>query len=74
MTSKNIKRSVEVLKGLAKDAKEDVKDQVNKVVEWYKDRKISNRDTAKTFINDLMGDNKRSVTFAKKGLIKSLSK
>ena len=66
MTSKNIKRSVEVLKGLAKDAKEDVKDQVNKVVEWYKDSKNSNRDTAKKFINDLMGDNKRSVTFAKK--------
>ena len=66
MTSKNIKRSVEVLKGLAKDAKEDVKDQVNKVVEWYKDSKNSNRDTAKKFINDLMGDNKRAVTFAKK--------
>ena len=66
MTSKNTKRSVEVLKGLAKDAKEDVKDQVNKVVEWYKGRKNSNRDTAKKFINDLMGDNKRSVTFAKK--------
>ena len=45
---------------------EDVKDQVNKVVEWYKDRKFSNRDTAKKFVNDLMGDNKRSVTFAKK--------
>ena len=66
MASKNIKRNIEVLEGLAKNAKEDVKDKVNKVVEWYKDRKISNRDTAKKFIDDLMGDNKRSVTFAKK--------
>ena len=40
--------------------------RVDKVVEWYTTRKISQRETAKKLINDLMNDNKRSVTFAKK--------
>ena len=66
MTSKIIKRNVEVLQGLARGANEDVKARVDKVVEWYKTRKISQRETAKKFINDLTNDNKRSVTFAKK--------
>ena len=45
---------------------EEVKARVDKVVEWYTTRKISQRETAKKLINDLMNDNKRSVTFAKK--------
>jgi hypothetical protein len=41
MQSTNIKRNVEVLKGLTRGAKEDVKYRVDKVVEFYEDRKIS---------------------------------
>ena len=66
MASKNIKRNAEVLKGLTRGAKEAVKYRVDKVVEFYKDRKISQYETAKNFINSLMSDNKRTATFAKK--------
>ena len=57
MTSKNINRNVEVLQGLIRGAKEDVRGQVNKVVEWYRDRKISQRETAVNLINGLMSEN-----------------
>ena len=66
MPSKNIKNNVEVLKGLTRGAKEDVKYRVDKVVECYKDRKISQRETAQKLIKSLMSDNKRTATFAKK--------
>ena len=66
MPSKNIQRNVEVLKGLTRGAKEDVKYRVDKVVEFYKDRKISQRETAQNLIKSLMSDNKRTATFAKK--------
>ena len=74
MPSKNIQRNVEVLKGLTRGAKEDVKYRVDKVVEFYKDRKISQRETAQNLINSLMSDNKRTATFAKKDLTKSLNR
>ena len=63
-----------MLKGLARGAKEDVKYRVDKVVEFYEDRKISQRETAQKLINSLMSDNKRTATFAKKDLIKSLNR
>ena len=66
MPSKNIQRNVEVLKGLTRGAKEDVKYRVDKVVEFYRDRKISQRETAQKLIKSLMSDNKRAATFAKK--------
>ena len=66
MPSKNIQRNVEVLKGLTRGANEDVKYRVDKVVEFYRDRKISERETAQKLINSLMSDNKRTETFAKK--------
>ena len=49
-----------------KERHKEVKARVDEVVEWYTTRKISHRETAKKLINDLMNDNKRSVTFAKK--------
>ena len=66
MTSKNIKQNVEVLKNLIKGAKEDARDRVNKVVEFYKDRKISQRETAINLINGLMSENKRTSNATKK--------
>ena len=66
MPSKNIQRNVEVSKGLTRGAKEDVKYRVDKVVEFYRDRKISQRETAQKLIKSLMSDNKRAATFAKK--------
>ena len=66
MTSKNISNNVEVLKGLIRGAKEDVRGKVIKVVEWYKDRKISQRETAVNLINGLMGENKRTSNATKK--------
>ena len=66
MTSKNIQRNLDVLKQLGKNANDDVKGRVDKVIEWYKVRKISQRETAKKMINDLMDGSKRSITFAKK--------
>ena len=66
MPSKNIQRNVEVLEGLTRGAKEDVKGRVDKVVEFYRDRTISQRETAQKLITSLMSDNKRTATFAKK--------
>ena len=66
MTSKNISNNVEVLKGLIRGAKEDVRGKVIKVVEWYKDRKISQRETAVNLINGLMSENKRTSNATKK--------
>ena len=66
MTSKNINRNVEVLQDLIRGAKEDVRGQVNKVVEWYRDRKISQRETAINLINGLMSENKRTSNATKK--------
>ena len=57
---------MEHLQSIGRGAKEDVKDRVNQVIQFYRDRKISQRETAKKFITDLMSDKKRSVTFAKK--------
>ena len=74
MPSKNIQRNVDVLKGLTRGAKEDVKGRVDKVVEFYRERKISQRETAQKLITSLMSDNKRTATFAKKKLIKSLNR
>jgi len=72
MPSKNIKRNVEVLKGLTRGAKEDVKYRVDKVVEFYEDRNISQRETTQKLINRLMSDNKRTATFAKKHIDKKI--
>ena len=67
MTSKNISRNVEVLQGLIRGAKAaDVRGKVNKVVEWYRDRKISQRETAVDLINGLMSENKRTSNATKK--------
>ena len=66
MTSKNINRNVEVLQGLIRGAKEDVRGQVNKVVEWYRDRKSSQRETAVNLINGLMSENKGTSNATKK--------
>ena len=60
------------MKGLIRGAKEDVRGQVNKVVEWYKDRKISQRETAVNLINGLMGENKRTSNATKKSMIRSM--
>ena len=48
------------------DAKGDVSDRVNQVVEFYRDRKVSQVETAKNLIKSLKSDNKRTATFAKK--------
>ena len=46
MTSKIIKRNVEVLKDLGRGAKADVKGRVEQVINLYQDRKISQRENA----------------------------
>ena len=74
MPSNNIQRNVDVLKGLTRGAKEDVKYRVDKVVEFYEDRKISQRETAQKLIKSLMSDNQRTATFAKQKLTKSLNR
>ena len=74
MPSKSVINNVSILQKLTRGAKEDVKGRVDKVVEFYRDRKISQYETAKTIINSLMSDNKRTATFAKKDLIKSLNR
>ena len=47
MPSKSIIRNIEILQNLSRGAKEDVRDRVNQVVEFYRDRKISQVETAK---------------------------
>ena len=74
MPSKSVINNISILQKLTRGAKEDVKGRVDKVVEFYRDRKISQYETAKTIINSLMSDNKRTATFAKKDLIKSLNR
>ena len=66
MPSKSVINNVSILQKLTRGAKEDVKGRVDKVVEFYRDRKISQYETAKKIINSLMSDNKRTATFAKK--------
>ena len=74
MPSKSVINNVSILQKLTRGAKEDVKGRVDKVVEFYRDRKISQYETAKKIINSLMSDNKRTATFAKKDLINSLNR
>ena len=66
MPSKSVIRNIEILQNLSRGAKEDVRDRVNQVVEFYRDRKISQVETAKNLIKSLKSDNKRTATFAKK--------
>lgn len=66
MPSKSVINNVSILQKLTRVAKEDVKGRVDKVVEFYRDRKISQYETAKQIINSLMSDNKRTATFANK--------
>ena len=66
MPSKSVIRNIEILQDLTRGAKEDVRDRVNQVVEFYRDRKISQVETAKNLIKSLKSDNKRTATFAKK--------
>ena len=47
MPSKSIIRNIEILQNLSRGAKEDVRNRVNQVVEFYRDRKISQVGTAK---------------------------
>ena len=74
MPSKSVIRNIEILQDLTRGAKEDVRDRVNQVVEFYRDRKISQVETAKNLIKSLKSDNKRTATFAKKDLTKSLNR
>ena len=66
MPSKSVIRNIEILQDLTRGSKEDVRDRVNQVVEFYRDRKISQVETAKNLIKSLKSDNKRTATFAKK--------
>ena len=66
MQSKSVINNISILQKLTRGAKEYVKYRVDKVVEFYRDRKISQRETAQKLINSLMSDNKRTATFAKK--------
>ena len=47
MPSKSTIRTIEILQNLSRGAKEDVRDRVNQVVEYCRDRKISQVETAK---------------------------
>ena len=67
MPSKSTIRNIEIrLQNLSRGAKGDVSDRVNQVVEFYRDRKVSQVETAKNLIKSLKSDNKRTATFAKK--------
>ena len=70
MPSKNVINNISILQKLTRGAKEDVKGRVDKVVEFYRDRKISQYETAKKIINSLMSENTRTATFAKKRIDK----
>ena len=74
MPSKSTIRNIEILQNLSRGAKGDVSDRVNQVVEFYRDRKVSQVETAKNLIKSLKSDNKRTATFAKKDLTKSLNR
>ena len=47
MPSKSVINNVSILQKLTRGAKEDVKGRVDKVVEFYRDRKISQYETVK---------------------------
>ena len=47
MPSKSVINNVSILQKLTRGAKEDVKGRVDKVVEFYRDRKISQYEIAK---------------------------
>ena len=66
MPSKSVINNISILQKLTRGAKEDGIYRVDKVVEFYRDRKISQYETAKYFINSLMSDSRRTATFAKK--------
>ena len=66
MPSKSVINNISILQKLTRGAKENVKGRVDKVVEFYRDRKISQYETAKKIINSLMSENTRTATFAKK--------
>ena len=66
MTSKTIKKNVDVLKSLGRGAKADVKGRVEQVINLYQDRKISQRENAINLINGLMSENKRTANATKK--------
>ena len=47
MPSKNVINNISILQKLTRGAKEDVKGRVDKVVEFYRDRNISQYETTK---------------------------
>ena len=65
MPSKSVINNISILQKVTRGAKEDVKGRVDRVVEFYRDRKISQVETAKNLIKSLMSDKKRTATFAK---------
>ena len=74
MTSKTINKNTDYLKSLGRGANEDVRDRVDALAKLYKDRKISQMTTAEKLIKNLMSENKRTVTFAKKNLTKNFKR
>ena len=66
MPSKIIQKNLEYLQSIGRRANEDIRDRVNQVIQFYRDRKISQRETTKKFINDLMSDKKITMISAKK--------
>ena len=66
MPSKSVIRNISILQDLTRGAKEGVKGRVDKAVEFFRDRKISQVETVKKLIKSLKSDNKRTATFAKK--------
>ena len=66
MTSKTVIQNTKYLRSIARGADDDVRDRVNQLIDFYKDRKISQMTTAENLIKRLTSDNKRTVTFAKK--------
>ena len=65
MPSKSTIRNIEILQNLSRGAKGDVSDRVNQVVEFYRDRKVSQVETAKNLIKSLKSDNKRTAKLEK---------
>ena len=74
MPSRSVIRNISILQDLTRGAKEDVKGRVDKVVEFYRDRKISQVESANKIIKSLKSENKRTATFAKNKMIKSLNR
>ena len=63
MPSKSVINNISILQKVTRGAKEDVKGRVDKVVEFYRDRKISQVETAKNLIKSLMRRQKKNSNF-----------